>query len=600
MPCDKPGLCIQELFERQARRTPDAAALTLAERSVSYRDLNARANKLARHLRRLGVAPDDRVALCAQRSVELVVGLLAIIKSGGAYLPLDHAQPVARLRQMMRDGEPVAIVAAGDARATAAMLCAALQPRPTSIDLDRQADSWADNSQTDLAPASIGLNENHLAYLIYTSGSTGAPKGVMVEHGNVVSYLRSIGDLLKLGPGDVVAATTTIGFDIAVTELLAPLAHGATILMLDQLTLANAAEICVSARRANVSLLQFTPSAWRMMLSSGEALPRRRLISGGEALDGALAARLLKCSDEVWNLYGPTETTVWSTADRVEKNRIAGPHAPPMGSPLSNTRIYLLDESGNTVDGSGVGEIYIAGAGVARGYFRQPDMTAARFLEDPFAPGRRMYRTGDLGRFLPDGGIEYLGRVDRQVKIRGVRVEIGEIDAHLLAHPAIKEAAVIAVNDDPRGKRLAAYIVSPTALNHAGLVAYLKNRLPEQMIPTVFVQLDQFPLTPNGKRDLRQLPAPDFAAAAAPAEPLDPLEQALAQIWCELLGLKRVGRRDNFFDLGGNSLMVLMLLSRVRDGMGAPLSLESLFSAPTLADLADQIKNASATVEARA
>jgi acyl carrier protein len=226
-------------------------------------------------------------------------------------------------------------------------------------------------------------------------------------------------------------------------------------------------------------------------------------------------------------------------------------------------------------------------------------MTAARFLEDPFAPGRRMYRTGDLGRFLADGRIEYLGRVDRQVKIRGVRVEIGEIDARLLAHPAIKDAAVIALDDGPRGQRLAAYIVSPAALDRAGLVAYLKNRLPEQMVPSVFVQVDQFPLTPNGKRDLHQLPAPDVAAAAQPAEPLDPLEQTLAEIWCELLGLKRVGRRDNFFELGGNSLMVLILLSRVRDGMGAPLSLEALFNAPMLGDLADQIRSACAPAEAR-
>ncbi len=596
MPRGKAGLCIQELFERQARRTPDATAMIVAGRSVSYRELNARSNQLARHLSRLGVGPDDRVGLCAQRSAELVVGLLAILKAGGAYLPLDHTHPVARLRQMVRDAEPVVLVTAGSARETAEMLGAALPTSPSLIDLDRQPDAWADDPQSDLAPEAIGLNNNHLAYLIYTSGSTGAPKGVMVEHHNVVNYLLSIGDVLKLGPGDVVAATTTIGFDIAVTELLAPLAHGATILMLDLLTPANAAEFCAMARQANVSLIQLTPSAWRMLLSSGETLPRCRFVSGGEVLDAALAAQLLERGEEVWNVYGPTETTVWSTADRVCKKTIAGLHAPPIGSPLANTTIYLLDETGNSVAESGMGEICIAGAGVARGYFRQPELTAARFRHDPLEAGRRMYRTGDAGRLHPDGGIEYLGRFDYQVKIRGFRVEIGEIEAHLLAHPAIRDAAVIVLDDGPPGKRLAAYVVSAPVLDRAALVAYLKGRLPEQMIPSVFVHLDEFPLTPNGKRDLRQLPAADFAAAAQPPEPLNPLEEALAEIWCELLGLKHVGRRDNFFELGGNSLMVLMLLSRVRDMLHASLPLEALFNAPTLEDLADQIR----TTRARA
>jgi amino acid adenylation domain-containing protein len=573
---------VQRLFERQAKRVPDSIAVSGDGRSWTYSDLNGRANRLARRLRGLGVGPESLVGLCVDRSPEMVAGLLGILKAGGAYVPIDPGYPDSRVAFMVEDAGAAVLVTNSDLRerlpdTSAQTIC---------VDSD-----WDDPNGDELP---VRVSPGNLAYVIYTSGSTGTPKGVQVTHGALTNFLKSMRQLLSLDERDALLAVTTLSFDIAALELYLPLAQGATIELASRDEAADAALLARRLADPAVTFMQATPATWRMLLESGwSGKPGLAMLCGGEALPRDLADRLLPLGAKLWNLYGPTETTIWSSAAAIEPGDVPV----TIGRPIANTRMCVLDARLRPVPVGVTGELYIGGAGLARGYLRRPGLTAERFLPDPTGqpPGARIYRTGDLARWRPDGTLECLGRVDYQVKIRGFRVELGEVEAALARHPAVKQVVATAREDTPGDKRLVAYLVAEQAPTGAELRGWLEDKLPEPMIPTVFVVLDTLPLTPNGKVDRNALPAPEAAQAPAvvPYEaPRGPIDEALAATWAELLGKDRVGIRDNFFDLGGHSLLAAQVQARVRDLFGVELPLRDMFDVPTVAGLAGRIEAA--------
>ncbi|UFS85011.1 non-ribosomal peptide synthase/polyketide synthase (plasmid) [Rhizobium sp. T136] len=597
-------LCVHELFEAQVRRAPEAVALVYDDERLSYGALNARANRLAHHLIDLGVKPDQPVAICLERSPAMVVGLLAILKAGGAYLPLDPAYPSGRLRQLLDDAGPRLLLC--DAAGRAALGAEALAD-VTVVDLETATPAWADQSADDPEPRALGLTSRHLAYVIYTSGSTGTPKGVMVEHASVLNFLYAFSDIARISERDVLLAITTISFDIAGMELYLPLGAGGTVVLANRKDAPDAVALQQLLVHHKISMMQATPATWRMLLDAGwQGTPDVSVLCGGEALPANLASRLNRGARSLRNLYGPTETTIWSSSFPIETSIGELHHNVPIGRPIANTRVYLLDGHGAPVPFGAVGELYIGGAGVARGYLNRPELTAERFMADPFSdepgePGARMYRTGDLARYLPDGNLEFLGRNDEQVKIRGFRIEPGEIAARLCEHAWVRDAVVVAHADGAGDKRLVAYVVcGPETVSDdeddgsglaGALRAYVSGRLPDYMVPSAFVRLEALPLTANGKLDRKALPAPedDAYARAGYEAPRGAVETALAAIWAELLGIERVGRHDNFFELGGHSLLAVQLLSRLSQAVGVELPLATLFAKPVLSDLAASI-----------
>ncbi|HEX2078089.1 MAG TPA: amino acid adenylation domain-containing protein, partial [Longimicrobium sp.] len=489
-------------FEAQARRTPDAVALEADDATLTYGELEARANRLAHHLRARGVGPGTLVALCLERGARMVEALLAVLKAGGAYLPLDPAYPPDRLAYMLADS------------GTRVLVTQSAPPDGLPLDgirtvaLDRDAQAIAAASTETLSEAApaipcslfpIPCSPGDLAYVIYTSGSTGRPKGVMVRHGAVAGFLQAMARAPGLAPGDVLLAVTTLSFDIAVLELMLPLAVGARVRVASREAAAD--PVRLRGLLAGVTAMQATPSTWRMLLDSGWTPPRAlSVLCGGEALPRELAERLMAGGAPLWNLYGPTETTIWSAALRVEPG--AGPV--PVGGPIDNTQLHVLDGALHPAPVGVFGELYIGGEGLARGYLRRPALTAERFVPDPCSPvpGARLYRTGDRVRRLRDGTLEISGRLDTQVKLRGFRIELGEVEGALRDHPAVRQAAAAVREDVPGDQRLVAYVVpaegadAPTA---AALRTFLGGRLPEHMLPTTLVLLDALPLTPNGK-----------------------------------------------------------------------------------------------------
>jgi amino acid adenylation domain-containing protein len=568
--------CINELFTRHARNGPEREAVRFEGTSLTYRELNERANQLARYLRARGAQPETRIGLWLDRSLDMVVGLLGILKSGAAYVPLDPAFPRDRIDFMRQDAGLLLLV-------TQERLAAAADGAVVRIDADWSliaAESTADLEQTAL-PGSP-------AYVIYTSGSTGTPKGVVVEHRSVVNFLESMHREPGLTASDRCIALTTLSFDIAGLEIHGPLTCGGTVLLASRATALDAELLMSLIQSERASVIQATPATWRLLLEAGwSGTPGLKILCGGEALPRELADHLLATGAELWNLYGPTETTIWSTVARLE----SGPEFPSIGRPIANTRTYVLDARRRPVPIGVPGELYIGGVGVARGYLGRPELTAERFLEDPFASerGARMYRTGDLARWRSDGTLQCLGRADHQLKIRGYRIEPGEIEAALARHPDIAQVVVVARPDNSAEQRLLAYFVARgSAPEPAALRKFLAAGLPEYMIPSVFVALEQLPLTPNGKVDRKALPEPAVrtqVAAASYESPRDELEALLAGIWREVLKLERVGRNDNFFDLGGHSLLVVQVQSRMR-AAGRAVQLVDLFQHPTVAALA--------------
>ncbi|WP_143281755.1 non-ribosomal peptide synthetase, partial [Caballeronia cordobensis] len=570
-------LCIHQLFEQQVEKTPDAIALVFEDDSLTYAQLNARANRLAHHLIALGVGPEDRVALCMERGIGMIVALMAILKAGGAYVPLDPAYPGERLSHILTDAAPVLLIAdtAGrDALGDTGTL--------SVLDADASLDDALShhNPQTTVAP-------HNLAYVIYTSGSTGKPKGVAIEHRNAVNFLTWTERAFTLEELSHTLFATSLNFDLSIYECFAPLSRGATVHLVDNV-------LALVRNRHEVSLVNTVPSAITSLLDAGASLESIRTINlAGEPLKLALMKRIFAETgiERLCNLYGPSETTTYSTW--IEMHR--GEHlTETIGKPIANTRIYLLDTQCRPVPLGTVGELYIGGAGVARGYLNRPELTAERFLDDPFTAGARMYRTGDLARYRADGNIEFLGRNDHQVKIRGFRIELGEIEAQLVAHPSVREAVVIARarHEDSQDQQLVAYITLLADTDVNVLREHLSSHLPDYMVPSAFVTLDALPLTPNGKLDRHALPDPQADAfALRPFEaPQGQTESALAELWAELLGLERVGRQDNFFSLGGHSLLAVTLVERMRR-IGLHANVRDLFATPVLSALAASLEH---------
>ncbi|POA48980.1 non-ribosomal peptide synthetase [Pseudomonas sp. MPR-ANC1] len=569
------------LFEAQVQRSPQAPAVATAAQQLSYAELNARANQLARHLRGLGVQADSRVAICVERSLDMVVGLLAILKAGGGYVPLDPAYPLERLAYMLHDSAPVAVLVQGSTRALLGEVDVPM------IDLDQP--HWQAQPMDNLPGA--GSTPQHTAYVIYTSGSTGQPKGVVNEHAGVVNRLLWMQDAYPLTAADTVLQKTPFSFDVSVWEFFWPLMTGARLVMAQPGGHKDPQYLAKVIEAENITTLHFVPSMLDVFLANSDterSRGLRRVMCSGEALPGSLVRRfkLQLPGSELHNLYGPTEAavdvTAWNCAGPIEQT----PDNTPIGKPIANTLMYILDAQQQPVPQGVIGELYIGGVQVARGYLNRPQLNAERFLDDPFRPDGRMYRTGDVARYLPDGNIEYLGRNDDQVKIRGLRIELGEIQARMTAIAGVQEAAVLAREEVPGDKRLVAYYTGER-LEVDVLRGHLLEHLPDYMVPAVFVHLHALPLSPNGKLDRKALPAPDQSALKTREyeAPVGEVEIILARLWAELLNVERVGRHDHFFELGGHSLLAVSLIGRLRqEGMEADV--RALFEQPTLAGYA--------------
>jgi amino acid adenylation domain-containing protein len=586
---------VHEVFAAHAARTPDAPAIVFGAKSISYGALEACANRLARHLRGVGVGPDARVGLCLERGPDAVAAVLGILKAGGAYVPLDPAHPPDRLRVLLADARPAAVVT--DA-ARADRVAGFAGP---VVRMDTDGDALARHDAAPLPPAAAPEN---VAYVLYTSGSTGTPRGVLVEHRNLLNYLAWFDRTVLGAEGFAIPLLSRLSFDAHVRALFSPLLRGEPVWVLPEETVSDPRALLEALAGHARPSFGGVPSLWAALVDGMEAGgPRpaglRVITLGGEALPPELLARtrVLFPGVPVWNFYGPTETTVNATVARLDGARIT------IGSPIANLRAYVLDARLRPLPVGVPGELYAGGAGVARGYHGLPGRTAERFVPDPFTgePGERMYRTGDRARWTAEGTLEYLGRTDDQVKVRGVRMEPGEVQALLERHPAVREAAVVARGDGGGDARLVAYVAGAgdvagegdAGLSPAALRAYLRERLPEYMVPGAFVVLDGLPRMPNGKLDRRALPAPDAAGEGGEAyvAPRTPVEQALAGVFAEVVRAERVGAADDFFALGGHSLLATRLVSRVREAFGIELPLRAVFEAPTVERLAEQVES---------
>ncbi|WP_181016375.1 syringopeptin non-ribosomal peptide synthetase SypA [Pseudomonas syringae] len=581
-------LTIHQQFEARAAEQPDAVALMFEEQTLSYGELNARANQVAHRLLALGVRPDDRVALCVERGPAMIIGLLGILKAGAGYVPLDPAYPLERLAYTLGDSAPVALLSQ---QSVQPVLPVSDVPLIYLDDVDLQ-DERACNPQVSVRPSD-------LAYVIYTSGSTGLPKGVMIEHRNVARLFSATQDWFSFNEQDVWALFHSFAFDFSVWEIWGALLHGGRLLIVPQLVSRSPDDFHDLLCSAGVTVLNQTPSAFRQLIAAQgdkeQAHSLRQVIFGGEALETAMLkpwyARKVNASTQLVNMYGITETTVHVTYYPLQPEDAQRVGASPIGKRIPDLQLYLLDAYGHPLPPGAVGELYVGGAGVARGYLNRDELNATRFLDDPFAsaPGARMYRSGDLGRWLPDGSLEYLGRNDEQVKIRGFRIELGEIEAQLSACEGVRDAVVVVREDEPGDKRLVAYVTGTTNRNPDAtyLREQLRLSLAEHMLPSAFVSLEAFPLTANGKLDRKALPVPTAEAFARRQyeAPEGLVETRLAKLWVELLGVERVGRHDQFFELGGHSMLAVKLIERMRD-IGLNADVRVLFGQPTLASLA--------------
>jgi amino acid adenylation domain-containing protein len=578
---DAPATTVHDLIAAQAQRTPDATAVECEGRGWTYAELDLHAAGLAARLRRAGAGRGALVAVAVDRSLEMVAALVGVLKAGAAYLPLDPHLPEARLAQLIEDARPAVVL-------TERRLAARLPAGEASvIALDEIAPDQ-DVPAADGPPA----EPDDLAYVIYTSGSTGKPKGVEIRHRSVANLLAAVEHELRLAGGEALLAVTTISFDIAALELFLPLVTGGRAIVATRDEATDPVRLAALFRRSRPAIMQATPATWRGLLAAGwTGDPALTILCGGEALPADLAARLLNCGGRLCNMYGPTETTIWSLMHDVRPGD-AGPV--PIGRPLANNSVYVLDTNGNPVPAGVPGELYIGGAGLARGYRGDPAQTGQRFRSVPAARGERLYRTGDLVRYRPDGLLEFMGRTDNQVKIRGFRVGLEEVDAALAGHPDVAAAAARAVPDASGEMALVAYVVSKTEPGRAipDLPQVLKRTLPSYMVPSRIIALPALPMTPNGKVDRKRLPdVPVLAAAKAGGEPRDELERSLVGVWKDLLRLPELGVHDNFFELGGHSLLAFLLAAEIKRLTGRDLPLATLFEAPTVAALAELLRS---------
>ena len=590
--------CLHQLFEAQAEKTPDAVAVLYANQQLTYRELNARANRLACYLQQLGVGPDVLVGLCVERSLELVIGILGILKAGGAYVPLDPAYPKERLEFMLGDSQVTVLL-------TQKHLISDLPLHQASVvvlDSDNfNADCETSREQTNL---SSSVNPENLAYVIYTSGSTGKPKGALVTHYNVVRLLQSTDDWFHFDQSDVWTLFHSYAFDFTVWEIWGALLYGGRLVVVPHSVTRSPEEFAALIREHQVTVLNQTPSAFYQLMpnllstTAPEQLALRYVIFGGEALH---LHNLQRWFDhygdqrpQLINMYGITETTVHVTYRPITQEDLHSGAGSVIGTPIPDLKIYVLNAQQKLQPIGVPGEMYIGGAGLARGYLQRHELTAERFIADPFSndPQAKLYRSGDIARWLAHGELEYLGRIDDQVKIRGFRIELGEIEAILNQHPLVHESVAVAREDTPGDKRLVAYIVPNREPAPAirELRSFLKEKLPDYMVPSAYVLLDSLPLTLNGKVDRRALPDPGRTEQQEYNEyvaPRDETERVLCRVWSEVLGVHRVGLDDDFFAIGGHSLLAAKLFARLDEEFGRSLSLGVLFTAPTVRLLAE-------------
>ena len=576
--------CLHHLFQHQAELSPAAPALVFGEEQLSYQELNRRANQLAHYLQKRGVGLESRVGLYLERSPEMLVAILGVLKAGAAYVPLDPAYPKDRIAFIVEDAQLQLLL-------TQERLIEQLPT--TSVQAIRVDAEWPSIASESADNPGLEVTPRNLAYVLYTSGSTGKPKGVQIEHGNVVNFLCSMRREPGLTADDVLLALTTLSFDIAGLELFLPLTVGARIVMATREQAIDGAQLLGLLEATRVTVMQATPATWSLLIEYGwTGKPDLKILCGGEALPRELAEQLLPRCAELWNMYGPTETTIWSSLFRVRDTNWT---IAPIGRPIANTQMYVLDKYRRPLPIGVAGELYIGGNGVARAYWNRPELTVQKFVDDQFrsVPGARLYATGDQVRLLPDGNIQYIGRLDSQVKVRGYRIELGEVENTLTQHAAVQQTVVMVREDVPGDKRLVAYLILET--EHSPSTgewrSYLKQSLPDYMIPNDFVVLERFPLTPNGKVDRKALPVPDAPTETPnPSVAKDELEAMLVSIWKRVLGISSVGISDNFFELGGHSLLAVRLIAEIGKVTGREIPLATLFQGATIEYLAEVIR----------
>ena len=583
--------CVHELFEAQVARTPDRVAVRFGEETLSYRELNEQANQLAHHLRSLGVASGSLVGLCVNRGVRMPVALMAILKAGGAYMPLEPDYPKSRLSYQLMGA--VALV-------TEANLVGRFTEfsRPV-ICMDTEDFPWRANPGSNLEPSA---NSENLAYVIFTSGSTGVPKGVAVRHRNLVNYINFIQRWLELDKhpeGWHFATVSTLSADLGNTSIFPALASGGSVGVISKEIAVESAWLARYCRQHPIDVLKIVPSHLEALLAGSEGagvLPRKYLILGGEPLPKRLVqwVRNLGADCEICNHYGPTETTVGSVVLQLTNYPEREDQRPtvPIGRPIDNTQIYILDSHLQPAPIGVAGELYISGEGVAAGYLNQPELTKERFVDNPFVSNSKMYRTGDLCRYMPDGNVEFLGRADDQIKVRGFRVELGEIEATLARHASVRQAVVVAKTDAQGEKRLIAYVVGPSPKED--LRAYLKEQLPDYMVPTAIIPLQRVPLNANGKVDRQSLLEPEKFQTQSNGyvAPRTAAETKIAEIWGEVLGNERIGLGEDFFEIGGHSLAGIQVMSRILNHFHVKLEVGALFDFPTIEGLAQAVERA--------
>ncbi len=577
---DYPQQCLNDLFQGQVGRTPEAVAVAFNEERLSYEELNRRSNQLAHHLRSIGVGPEVLVGILLERSAELIVGILGVLKAGGAFVPLDPTYPEDRLGFMLDDAGSSILL-------TQQRLLSKLprdrQLNAVCLDSDLDAKLPHANPETTTTP-------DNVAYVIYTSGSTGQPKGVMIQHRGVCNLVFAQRKTFEVSADSRVLQFASISFDAAVSEIFKTLLTGATLCLATSESLLPLDPLLNLLRTQEITTVTLPPSIWALLPT--EDLPAlRTAVSAGEACSSQIAAAWGGGGRRFLNAYGPTEVTVCATIS----DRLDGDSSPPIGRPIANTEVHVLDANLRPVPIGVVGELYVGGVGLARGYLHRAALTAERFVPNPFSdqPGSRLYRTGDLGRWQ-DGNLEYIGRMDQQVKVRGFRIELGEIESTLAQHPSVREAVVLAREDTPGDMRLVAYLITEpgTSANVGQWRTWLSQKLPEYMLPAAYVLLQEFPLTLNGKVDRRALPAPDTGRpeqAQAYIAPRDQLEQLLVDLWQTALGSDQIGVRDNFFEIGGNSIKGAILINRLQDLLGEYVYVVAIFDAPTVAQLANYL-----------
>jgi amino acid adenylation domain-containing protein len=586
--------CIHQLFEEQVERSPDAIAVVFEDQQLTYRDLNDRANRIARYLQKLGVGPEVLVGICVERSVDMVAGLLGILKTGGAYVPLDPAYPRQRLAFILSDSQVPVLL-------TQQKLVAALpESQARVVCLDTR---WEEIPKGNTCNPTKEATPENLAYVIYTSGSTGQPKGVQILHGALAHFLSAMHLTLGLSEEDILLSVTTISFDIAALELYLPLIVGVRLVVVSREVAADGLQLSQQLASSGATLMQATPATWQLLLATGwQGNGQLKILCGGEALNRELANELLERGSELWNLYGPTETTIWSAAYKVELLESTEPQngIVSIGRPISNTQFYILDQDHQPVPVGVFGELHIGGAGLARCYLNREELTAQKFIPNPFNgdSASRLYKTGDLARYRRDGSVEYLGRIDYQVKVRGFRIELGEIEAVLSKYPGVRESVAAVQQDEPNSQRLVAYVVpcSGQAPAIAQLRHFLEERLPNYMIPSVFVLLEALPLTPNGKVDRQALRSPEPLRPeldVAYVMPQTEAERVIADVWQKALNIEKIGIHDNFFELGGHSLLLVQVNSQLRELFKTELSIIEMFRYPTISSLAAYFSKAS-------